>query len=218
MVRNLKGLGLAFIALLAMSAIGASTAEATPQFTCSTYPCTATGTAPLRDSEYTTPAGSVKCATHYKVEKYNAITEDFSAATSTVTVTVTTTNCQAFGFLSATVNMNGCDYDWHATQRLAEHHYLHHVDITCPAGKAIVVTAGSCEATIGAQVGLTDITTMNLANGSLTVEPTVGEMTMNVVKDGFGCPFSGTGHTKASYHGHVTLTRVGGGTFWVSGS
>jgi len=218
MSRKLKSLCLAFIAVVAMSAMGASAAEATPEFTCSSYPCTATGTTVLGNSTITTPGGSITCDTHYKVEKYNAPTEDITGPTSTVTVTVTTTGCTAFGFLSATVNMNGCDYVWHATERLGAGHYVHHVDIACDVSKAITITAATCEATISAQSGLTDITTLNLANGTLTAVPTVSEMTMKVTKDGFGCPFAGTGHVKASYHGHVILARVGGGTFSVSGS
>jgi len=218
MIRNLKALGLAFVAVLAMSAVVSSAAQATPEYTCSTYPCTATGSNTAGNETFTTPGGTVQCDSHFVVEKYRGTNEDIAAATSTVTVTPTYTNCVAFGFLNATVNMNGCDYEFHATEKLGEGHYIHHVAIHCtPTGNKIKITAATCEVEVPAQT-LTDVTTKNEPGGVVKVVPTVTEITMNVVKDGFGCPFSGTGHTKGSYHGEVTISRVGGGSISVSGA
>lgn len=45
MTRNLKALGLALTAVLALSALGASTVQAKPRATCAEYPCVITGEA-----------------------------------------------------------------------------------------------------------------------------------------------------------------------------
>jgi len=219
MIRNLKVLGLAFVAVLAMSAVVSSAAQAVPSFTCSAYPCSATGENKAGSETFTTPGGTVQCDSHFTVEKYRTTTGEGvpSPGSPTVTVTPKYTNCVAFGFLGATVSMNDCDYEFHATEQLGAGHYVHHVYINCPTGKAITIVAGTCEVTVGTQ-SLTDVTTLNLAGGSVTVVPTVKNITMNVVKDGFGCPFAGTGHKLGEYHGHVVISREGGGSVSVSGS
>ena len=220
MIRTLKGLGLAFIAVLAMSALGSTAANASVEFTCSAYPCTATGSNTLGNEKFTTEAGTVECDSHFLVEKYNAIKEDIPEQATTVTVTANydLSPCTAFGFLSATVDMMSCDYVFHATERVSAGVYKHHVDVVCTnAGDAITITASTCTADVPAQTGLTTVKTTNLANGTVTVQPEVNNITINVTKDGIGCPFSGTGHKIGSYHGDVTISRVGGGTISVSG-
>jgi len=216
--RTIKALGLAFIAVVAMSALSASAAQATPEFTCSTYPCTATGSSLSGAEKFTTEAGTVECDSHFLVEKYNATKEDITGPTSTVTVTPTYTNCKAFGFLSATVNVEGCDYVFHATEFVSAGDYKHHVDVVCPAGQSIKIVASTCKAEVGGQTGLTTAKTTNNAGGTVTVQPEVANISMTVTQDGFGCPFGGTGKKTGSYHGDVVISRVGGGSISVSGA
>jgi len=217
MIRNLKSFALAFVAVLAMSAVVSSVAQAVPSYTCSAYPCTATGANPPGNETLTTPGGSLACSTHYLVEKYKGTNEGITAPASQVTVTGGYGECTAFGFLSAMIAFNGCDFVFTATEKLAIGRYAHHVDIVCPDGKSITKTAGTCEVDIPAQAGLTSATTQNLSNGSITLELNMKEITLNVTKDGFGCPFAGTGHVKGTYHGDVVLSRIGGGSLAVSG-
>jgi hypothetical protein len=216
MIRTLKSLGLAFIAVLAINAIGASAAQAAPEFTCSAYSCTATGSNTKGSEAFTLDGTSVLCDSHFLVEARAATGTDIHGPTGSVTVTPTYTNCEAFGFLSADVTMEGCDYVFHATERVSAGVYNNHVDVVCPTGKSIKIEAGTCVAEVKAQTNRTTVKTTNVG-GSITAEPNTSVST-TVTTDGFGCPLAGTGTRNATYHGHVILSRVGGGTVEVSGS
>jgi hypothetical protein len=209
MIRNLKSLGLALVAVLAMSAVVASAASAAIQYTSNPSPQTATGANTAGKETFTTPGGTVQCNSHFAAT--------VATGSTSLTVTPNYETCVAFGFLNANVVENGCDYVFRPTARLAEGHYNHQVEVACEAGKAIVITAGTCEVQVPAQKELKSVTTTNSA-GSVTVVPNVEKITMNVTKDGFGCPFPGLGHTTGTYHGHVTLTPTEGGSISVSGS
>jgi hypothetical protein len=209
MIRNLKSLGLALVAVLAMSAVVASAAQAVPSFTASAYPATATGSNAKGGEAFTLDGSTVQCDSHFQ--------GTLSAAGSTLTVTPKYSNCEAFGFLEATVNTEGCTYVFHATEQVAAGVYNHHVDVVCPAGKSIKITAGTCKAEVTAQNNKTTVKTTNLAGGTVTVQPNVTVST-HVTQDGFGCPLAGLGTRNAVYHGDVVVSRVGGGTVSVSGS
>jgi len=203
MIRNLKALGLALVAVLAMSAVVASAAQAVPQYTCGSYSCTSTGSNTSGSETFTTEGGTVQCDSHFA-------SASLSSASSTLTVTPSYSNCTAFGFLNADVHENGCTYVFHAKSKLGTDHYSSTVDIQCPAGAQMVITASTCEVAVGAtgNEGLSSVTTQNLAGGKVTVVPNVANITMNVLKDGFGCPFSGTGHKKGTYHGDVVMSST----------
>jgi hypothetical protein len=209
MIRNLKVLGLALVAVLAMSAMVASAASAS-SYTGSAYPTTGTGSNTSGKETFTTPGGTVQCDSHFE--------GTLAAASSTLTVTPKYTNCVAFGFLNATVDFMGCDYLFHAGAAQGGGVYNNSVDIVCEAGEGpVTITAGTCKVDVPAQTGLTNVKTTN-SGSSVTVEPNVTGITMNVTTDGFGCPFPGTGHYTGSYHGDVLLSRSGGGSISVSGS
>jgi len=212
MIRNLKVLGLAIAAVMAMSAMMASAASAVPQFTASAYPATVTGSNTKGNEVFTTEGGKVECDSHF-------VSHSLEAASSTLTVTPTYSNCEAFG-LNATVNTEGCTYVFHATEAVKINEvYNNHVDVVCPAGKSIKIVAGGglCRAEIKSQNGLTTVQTTN-SGGSVTVVPNVSSVKYTVTTDSFGCPFSGTGEkTDGKYTGHVVVSRVGGGTISVSG-
>ena len=197
MFRKFKLLGLAMVALLAMSAFVASAAQA--QFTANSYPTTGTATSSLND-DFNTEAGSVECSAHFQ--------GTLNEASTTFTVTPTYYNCQAFGFSTATVSMNGCDYVFH---RQSETSSI--VTLSCPAGKSVVIATGNCELQIGSQlIAYTETANsgnrvLSLFHGSL--------FSYTVTKDGFLCPFSGTG---VKSNGHIAqgypvmFTPVSGGT------
>ncbi|HET9396290.1 MAG TPA: hypothetical protein VFO36_09555 [Nitrospiraceae bacterium] len=217
MIRNLKVLGLAIAAVLALSAVMASAAMAA-EFTASSYPATITGSNTKGSEVFKTEGGNVECNSHF-------VSHSQSAASSTLTVTPTYTSCDAFGFLSATVNTEECSYVFHATDTITEtepvhrHYWRHHVDVVCPTGQSIKVTASTCKAEIKSQTGLTTVKTENIAGGSVTVTPDVSGIAYTVTQDGFLCPFGGTGNkTDGKYTGDVTVSRVGGGSVSVSGS
>jgi hypothetical protein len=182
MIRKFKTLGIAMVAVLALSAVVASAASAT-NFTASKYPTAGTATSEKGNDDFKTEAGSVECKAHFAVA---ALTEP----SETVTVTPTYTECKAFGFLNATVNMNGCDYVFHSNGQ---------VDVVCASGGPIKITAGTCETTIAAQSGLGTVDLANSGTG-ISAQATVTGIAYTVTKDGIGCPFGGTGaKTGATY-------------------
>jgi hypothetical protein len=196
-------------ALLALQAIGASAAQAVPEYTASEYPSTATSENPPGSKTFTTEAGTVECTSHGQSSQ--------SGPTSTVTIASAYTNCKAFGFLNATVNTEGCTYVSHATERIGAGAYRHHIDINCQGPNTIKIIAGTCEVFIPAQSGLTTVQTTNLAEGKVTIQPNITNITYGVLRDGFLCPFAGIGYRLGSYHGDGVSSRVGGGAILVSG-
>jgi len=210
MIISLKLLGLIIVAVLAMDAVVASTAQATPEFTASSYPATLTGSNSFGNEDIKTEAGDIQCNSHF-------VSNSLSTQSQTLTLTPTYTNCQSFGFMNATFSTEGCAYVLHATEKVATSSYAHHMDISCPEGKSMKILSGTCKAEIKPQTGLTTVTTVNLAS-SITLEWEMFSMSLVVTQDGFGCPFSGTGTKTLTYTGHIILSRVGGGSASVSGS
>jgi len=200
MIRKFKTLGLAMVAVLAMSAFVASAAQA--QYTASSYPTTAKATSEVGNDVFTTEGGTVECKSEFS--------GTLSEASSTLTVTPHYTNCKAFGFATATVTMNECNYIFHrVTGESSE------VTVNCPAGKVITVVAGNCEATIGTQAGkLSSVATSN-SGSHVNAQANVTKIAYTVTKDGFLCPFAGTGaKTGATYvqDEPVTLIPTSGGS------
>jgi hypothetical protein len=182
MIRKIKTLGIAVVAVLALSAVVASAASAA-NFTASSYPTSATAASAIGNDDFKTEAGSVECKGHFHVGP-------LSAASETVTVVPTYSECRAFGFLNATVHMNECDYTFYTSGS---------VDLNCPTGKAVAITASTCEVQIGAQSNLSKVDLANSGTG-VSAQATVGGINYTVTKDGFGCPFAGTGaKTGATY-------------------
>jgi hypothetical protein len=184
MSRKLKMLGLAFVAVLALAALLSSAASAA-NYTASSYPTTGTAESALGNDVLTTEAGKVECKSHFE--------GTLSSASSSLTVVPKYTGCKAFGFLEATVTMNSCDYPFTEPTGSSDS-YSANLDISCPFGKVIEVTAGTCKMTIGAQTGLSSVAiTNNTGAGDVTVKANVTEIHYTVTQDGFGCSFSGTG-------------------------
>jgi hypothetical protein len=135
-MRNLKILGLAFVAMFAMHAIAATAASAN-ELTAEEYTTILTGvkdpTEPTADKLVTT-AGNVTCTN----PTYLA---ELTKASTSVTVTPTYSGCTAFGF-PAKVHMNGCSYTLTlgaagATTSTAA--------LACPAGNEVTITANPAE-------------------------------------------------------------------------
>jgi hypothetical protein len=213
MTCNLKALGLALVAMLAMSAVVASaaSAQATPtqKFTAmdGTYPEAFHGTNVAGQETFTTEAGTLECASTFS----GSIAEP----TQAITVTPVYAGCKWFGFLNATIAIEGCNYKFKLTTTLTSpHRYQAHVDVVCPAGKSIKITAGTCVVTIGEQLNLTTVDLENRADTkAVLVRPTVGGINYTVVTDGFGCPYAGTGaKTGATYtlHSATSVSSTGG--------
>jgi hypothetical protein len=211
MIRKFKTLGVAIVAVLALSAVVASAASAA-NYTASSYPTTGTGTSAVGNDTFITEAGKVECASHYE--------GTLTGPSSSLTVKATYTSCKAFGFLSAKVAMNGCDYTFTTPTGTAPN-FTAPVDVTCPAGATISITSPEsspvCTTTIGAQGPLSSVAITNVAGspGDVTVKSAVKNIAYTVTQDGFGCPFNGTGaKTGAEYiqDSAVTFKSTNGAT------
>lgn len=188
MNHNLKALGLAVVAVLAMSSVVASAAqgEATEaKFTAATYPTTFEGTNTAGSEVLATEGGKMECA----VKVSGTVTE----ASQTFELHPTYTGCKSFGFLSATVNTEGCNYLYHITTRTGEGKFQAHTDIACPAGQSIKLSSSTCKIEFKGQTGLTTVYFEN-SSGDLKVLANLGGIAYTVTQDGLGCPFNGTGN------------------------
>lgn len=204
MTHNLKALGLVIVAVLSLGAVVGSTASAS-EFTASVYSggTTATASSFIGNDDFKTEAGSLECATHYHIGPLVGPAES-------VTVDVTYSGCKSFGFLNSAVHMNGCDYTFFTNGN---------VDLTCEAGEGpITITSATCELQIHGQKGLSKVDLSS--NGTdISMQMTVTGTNYTVTKDGFGCPFSGTGAKNgATYtqNAPVTITGNSGRTISIS--
>jgi len=190
-----KVLGAATLIVLSLSALGASVAQA--QFTASSYPATITGSSSLGNGELKTEGGTIECAEHFQ--------GTFTESTTKIKLTPSFTNCKAFGFLAAVIDLNGCNLWLYSGGT---------IDVDCPAGKVIEVTASSCVIHVMSQSGLGS-TSIWSSGSHILVLMSVSNLTYYVTKDGFGCAFNGTGHKTGMSWIHntfLTFTRIGGGS------
>ena len=224
-MRNLKILGLAFVAMLAMSAVAASAASADDKLTAESYPATLTGE---KDGEFkdvfTSTAGSITCTN----PKYHG---ELTAAATTVAATANygetaEKQCTAFGF-PATIHMNGCSYLFHVTAgTLTELS----VDIVCPVGQEITITANpsehgltqKCTVHVPAQNGLETVTATNIGAGAtrdITLDINIEKIKYtHTAGTGLGACASGSGTTgqlsaRATIKADVGKTAVQQGLF-----
>jgi hypothetical protein len=198
MTRKLKMLGMAFVAVLALAAVSASAASAA-SYTASSYPTTGTGESAVGNDTFKTEGGVVECKSHFEG---TLATE----AQESLTVKAKYSSCKAFGFLNATVEMNGCDYLFTAPTSTGGANWHAAVHVKCAPGP-ITITAGTCKVTIGEHSpgGVVNIT--NNAGGDVSVKAAVTGIKYNVTQDGFGCPFLGTGErSDGTYTQHNPVT------------
>ena len=140
MTRNLKALGLALVAVFAMSVVGASAASAATEFHAEKAPVTLTGSQHAGEDVFTTDAGTVSC------ENASYVGSQATATALTSSATPSYSGCHATFGLNTTIDVNECKYIFHSDTKK--------VDISCPSGKVLAVTAPGCEITVGSQTGL----------------------------------------------------------------
>lgn len=93
-----------------------------------------------------------------------------SSPAATITLSPEYGSCEAFGFSSAEIAVNGCSYSLAAGEDLGLR-IEGSASVVCPEGKAIEIVAKvlglvKCTVTIGAQSGLTEVTYPNAGAGS----------------------------------------------------
>jgi len=195
----LKTLGLALIAALAIGAL-ASSAQAL-EFTTESeeYPAELHGEGAAGNDVFETEGGPAECASTYS--------GSLGEASSTVELHPDYSECQAFGFVSATVDTEGCNYLMHLQSEYEENAFETTADIVCGEGESIKITAASCAIEYGPQENLSAFT-FHLdifPKVKLTIKAALNSLEYTVTKDGFLCPFSGTGEREG---GELTTNEL----------
>lgn len=147
MVPRLKIGGLVLIALVAMSTVGASAAQA-GKFTASKYPATITGSQIAKHS-FSFQTGTVNCA----VASFDGKLE---AESETLTVTAEYKECATAGG-AVNVKMNSCDYRLRAGETLENERVDGSLDVQCnKAGDEIefIEPANGCVVKVPPQANL----------------------------------------------------------------
>jgi hypothetical protein len=194
-MRNLKAMGLFVIVFAAMGVSSASAVE----FHAESAPALVRGSA-TEGMKLTTTAGSAGCTAESYLGKMELSNQ------STLAMGAEYSGCTAFGF-GATWAMNECEYVLHAGGGT--------VDIACPAGHEITITATSfgttkCIVHVPPQTGLGAITYDNEGTGStrdfkVTFNVT-GIRYTHTAGTGIGACTPGGSGTTGTLQGTVTTT------------
>jgi len=120
---------------------------------------------------------------------------ELEAQLETLTLSPTYTECKST--TAVTVSANGCSYIFKVSKKVEENRFSGSVDVSCPIGKAMAFTSafGLCEAQIGSQTGLAEVTYKNNTSATpknLKVEEKLTALHYTVTKNSGGC-FPGTG-------------------------
>jgi hypothetical protein len=236
MIRNVKVLGLALVAVFALSAVTASAASAQNGKLTSTGPVTLDALEIFgKLNAFTSFGGIVECpGTVMTGHKYNVTPHTFipsGAETVTLSPDYATDECYAEETIGggkhfATITMNECDYVLHlGTTTGVTDQYNVTADIVCPEKKSIIVDVyfsstptnealKVCEITVGAQVGLAGATATDTTAGTVTVNGTFKKIHSS--RSGAGCTTKAT--EEGEFHINVTAkgTNEAGGTTSIS--
>jgi hypothetical protein len=202
--RTIKVSALAALALIAIGAVGATSAQA-GEFTAGEYPATITGQN-VGIHELTTELGVMECEVKFHGE-LAAASEDLTLAPAYGTGCV-------IGGLEVHVDMNGCDYLFHAGATLALDEVEGSMDVKCPVGAEIEFAITSmvvCHMSIAEQVGLGDVTyTDRTMAKDVDFDFDLEGLSYEL---GLTCPVSGT-YANGTYEGEATVRGHGmmGGT------
>jgi len=164
-MRYAKALGLAFVAMLALSAVAATAASA-DDFTAEKYPATLTGTNdPGFSDEFLTTIGTFKCTK-------TTYTATVVGPTTSLTATPSFSGCAAFGF-PFVFDMNGCTFKFNIGAGTTGD-----ADLVCPAGAELTITATSagtakCTEHIKAQSDIAGMVTYSNIGAGTTREITI---------------------------------------------
>jgi len=145
MIRNLKALGFALVAVFVIGAMVASAASAQNGIITSDGPFTLKGvnTGAEAENSLTAFGQVVTCPNATYTGHKVAVTphEKVPNNSSSVTITPSYGICKVGGTIKATVDMNGCDYVLHlgATTAIADQYKLT-TTVICPPNEHIVVT------------------------------------------------------------------------------
>ena len=199
MIRNLKVLGLALASVLAMAAVTASAASATPEFHSAVEHTilTAEQVAGVEgEQKFNTPAGNVTCK--------KVIGKGTTTTKTTMSITaedITYKECKTktiFGEISVEVDFKGCDYKFTTATEP--------VHIECPAGSGPITISGpGCTITVGAQT-VSSVSYVNTTPEGGKKDIDIVPNVTNISGSATGAFCSKTGaFTSGTYSGKVTV-------------
>jgi hypothetical protein len=203
-MRNLKALGTALMAVVALGAVFASASQAA-SLTAPPYPASLTAEQESGQVNKFVAGGlTVEC-------KKATFTGTITAATSTPSATPTYEECETSLGTKAPIDTNGCSYQFHVTAGSGDT-FTGTVDVVCPPEKDITVTAGLCTIHIKPQTGLNGITYTNITSAEANKDDVTIDVVSNnihaVITNVFGCPTEGPFPktvTNAEYVSKVTV-------------
>ncbi len=161
MARTLAAISLALVALLAISAMMASAAQAAPHFKAVNGKYPVGVSAESKQPVFTTEMHSVEC------EK-TTFASKLSTETTILTVVPSVTNPCTYNNLPVTVAFNECDYVYQTTEKMAGVTKAY-INIVCPTGQKIEIhiysnskhTITACTITIEPQEKLEPLSLLN---------------------------------------------------------
>jgi hypothetical protein len=198
MMRNLKTMGMALLAVLAFSAVVASGAQAAAAHFTGTLNSTLSGTTETGVHEvFSTTAGSVSC--------HGSFSGKVTVATNEAqTVNASYTGCTPFFGATPNVNMGSCDFVFHPGTYGAAGSGTSTgtADLICTKStEPVTITVPGCDVTVHEQKGLSKVHFQNSGTG-ITVKPEVTNI--KYTHSGFLCG-TGTG-TTGTYKGAALVT------------
>ncbi|HVI70063.1 MAG TPA: hypothetical protein VM656_01080 [Pyrinomonadaceae bacterium] len=153
MTRKLKAFGAILLAALTMSAVAASDVSAQVfHFTSEKEHTILRGVQEGTDV-LTIDFGTLGCT----AVKYTGTIQSATTTTTVAEVTPEYSGCTAFGFTNVPIHHNECKYKFVAGTKESGN-YEGSIDIVCPTGKKIELTAPGCLVTVGPQTGIKKVT------------------------------------------------------------
>jgi hypothetical protein len=212
MIRKFKALGLALVAVFAMSAIVASAAQATAGTLTSEGKTVIATAEQVGEHEFTLTDHETEPGKFANTKCKKAVftgTAGVTDGATSVTAHPVYTECTAFG-QPATITTTGCDYVLKTGTPTATGGWHVVTDLVCTGTDTIIIHTGTCEVHVGPQTGLATSEATNSGTGGtgmdLLLHTNITKIKYTVGKDNIGCPLKGTGSfEKGDYTGTTTV-------------
>jgi hypothetical protein len=197
MTRNLKALGLALMAVLALGAIAAGSASAAGErFHSEEKTTILTGTSEA-SHVFAASGFSVTCTeAHFRG---TTIGDSGTTTSTTLSVHPIYTGCTS-SLGAAPVDTNGCNYTFDSETNASKHLPI---SIFCTPSNVIKVTAPGCTLSFGSQNIVNGASVANLGAGTTRDVTVTATATATFSKSGFGCFV--IGGTTGTYTGPTTV-------------
>jgi hypothetical protein len=201
MIRNFKALGLALVAVFAMSSLVASAAQAEQSYRSSASPTTLSGSQVAQNKFHVPGAGTVECS------GANFKGTVVGTAVSTIEVHPEYSGCVAFGFATTHITTTGCNYKFATPIKNQATN-----QVICSGTSKIKITptffgSSVCTVEVGSQ---TPSGVVDLANNAGKTDVLVTS-TVTKISHTAGCGASAA--ADGEYTGSVT--EVGTNSIWV---